>query len=550
MVQQWLTIAKAEFLMLSARYRKNRKRYVFTIFLLLLIWVLFISHIAVPGILNIMLPDYGSLLLTSLPGLSRIAIMILWIMILVNPISNALREIRIAQWETLLSANIRTRDIIVGKFLGSLPNQIILVMILAPIFVAPVVYVFQVALVGELAIYGVILLTVFSATWVSVVVASALQAKLGESKRGEEMAKLIASVMSLIVIIPLMGLMYMTESMALFMSTDANFILPSTWGADLISWLTLNYRGIDLSSTILETFNRILQIAPSILCILLASLSILSIGVGLAVSNMIYTYNLGVRSERVVTVGEENLVLRVVRKLYRNSPTGALVATVLKDFYRKPRNIMTISVALTASIMPLISIPFMGGDQIPDLLALMVFLTMILMTMMYPIIGAGILGVSTFLDNEKQLWIILAAPHGGRKFMKSKVIGLLLSTIPMAVIPSVLIGLLVATSILSIVLLLLYALLLFLGSIMIGTGLSALNPAYSDTLSSTNKLNGIAALMIALIAAIIPPVILIDTIEAFTGLLLGFGLLTTLPLIAIGVFFYWVGIRNLEKSRK
>ena len=99
-------------------------------------------------ILNSLGPEIQFLLMFGFPSLMRSVVMFLWIMFLVYPISYALQEIRIGQWEIMLSSNVSTWDMMFGMFLGKVPSYGLLVIFAAPVILSPFVLALPVSLLG------------------------------------------------------------------------------------------------------------------------------------------------------------------------------------------------------------------------------------------------------------------------------------------------------------------------------------------------------------------------------------------------------------------
>ncbi|MHA1928340.1 MAG: hypothetical protein ACTSV2_07150, partial [Candidatus Thorarchaeota archaeon] len=122
MSRKWAAVAKAEFLILTSKFRSGRKPVSLGMFTFAIVWALFIAPQLMDSIVSLFADELRVLLALAFPGLMRSIMLVLWIMILVYPISYALQEIKIGQWEILLSNNVKTKDMLIGMFLGKIPN--------------------------------------------------------------------------------------------------------------------------------------------------------------------------------------------------------------------------------------------------------------------------------------------------------------------------------------------------------------------------------------------------------------------------------------------
>lgn len=149
----WYHIAKAEFLVLTSRFRKHRKSASIVVLIICTVWALLI----VPIIMSLIIEWFGEgfdlVLILSFPGFMRSLIMSLWMMLIIFPITDALSEIKTGQWEIMLSNNVSTRDMMIGTFVGSIPIYGIVVLVFGPVIISPFVLVYEVSLVGQVFIY-------------------------------------------------------------------------------------------------------------------------------------------------------------------------------------------------------------------------------------------------------------------------------------------------------------------------------------------------------------------------------------------------------------
>jgi hypothetical protein len=495
------------------------------------------------------LPGYDVILIHNLPGFVRSATMLVWLLILLAPISNALDEVKTTQWEAVLAANIKTRSIMIGRFLGALPLQLILIFVATPIFVAPVITTFQVSFVGQLVVYSLILVTLISSIWLSTVISSGIQAKLSTSPHGDDIAKILGNAISLMLLIPMFAFMYFPESFTSLMDENAFLAFPFSWGGDLISWSVLTYRGVELSSEMIAQYMEVLILTAPVLICLFIGFTFSIVFFSIAVSDNIYLYGFGARTEKVISVGRENFVLRSIRRADRNGSTGVLIITVLKDFFRKARNTLSISMACIASILPLIIAQLIGA-VLPDIPLFAIFLTMFLMAMVYPIVGGFVLGLAGIYESKEQLWTIRGAPNGGLKYVKAHLIAMLIPMLPLTLIPPFFVALMLGADALMSLAMPPYAFLLLLSSTMTGIGIGCLNPVYDDVSFVSFRKSGLVSLLVILLFIMVPAFTLLEYVGPIIGVHWAFGVLTTLPITIIGLILFRAGAWKMSRPER
>ncbi len=555
MTRRWLAIAKAEFLVLSVGMRSHRKVYMGILTSLAFIWAVIGAPILIGYIINAIIPMtvLQPLLQIIFPGFMRTVALFLWILLLLFPLSYALQEIKIGQWEIFLSNNVSTRDILAGTFLGKIPLFGLIIIFLAPLLITPFVLAFEVNIVGQVLIYGVITLLSLGTIWLSNFITSIIQARLGDSPRGNDIAKALSMVVAMIVIIPMYGLMFFLPAMSEMMGMNAFLLLPSTWFADTMSWLAITFNGVGFTGAEIIAFGSILQLDMLTSTVLMGGFVLATIVLALGVADRVFTIDAGARTEIVTTVGKENIFLRGVRRLCPG-PFGSLLVTNFKDFMRKVQNLSKIFYGIAlATIMPVILISVdIEYLQISEQF-IMIVITMGLLGVM-PFAGAG------FLESKDQLWIIQSAPSGASKFVKSRLVTQAIIGIPLILIPSTILLLIIEMTLFELILLLGFGYMAILGGMFIATGVTAGNPNYEDTKSPAHQANLVTSILLAefsIVGVLICDMILsiafnIDffgLIENITGpenVMFGLALLGIGIQWCLGGLLVWIGIRKLS----
>jgi hypothetical protein len=504
MTRKWYHIAKAEFYVLTSGMRKHRKVAVALLYALAITWAAYFAPMIIGGFLGLIMPMevMHNLLMVLFPGLMRTAMLFLWALLLLFPLSYALQEIKIGQWEIFLSNNVKTRDILTGTFVGKVPLYGLIVVVLAPLLISPFMLAFEVSVLGQALVYTVIALMVLSTIWLSNFVTAIIQARLGDSPRGNDIAKALSMVIALIVIVPMYGLMFFLPQLSDILGMNAFLIMPFTWPADLVSWIAITFNGIGLTGSQILAFGTILQLDMLTSALLMGAFGFAFVPIAIFAADRIFTVSAGVRTEIVTTVGRENLIIRGVRKVSKG-PFGALTVVSLKDFGRKAQNISKILYGVVLAvvlpvIMQSVTAIAMDGDPIPVAEILPMISMMIGIVGVFPFAGTG------FLESKDQLWIIRSAPHGASRFMRARLATGFLMAIPLALTPAVAISILFNLNLLTAIQTFISSYVVVCGAVMVSMGITAQNPNYEDTKSSAHQTVLVGSMMLTQFTLIAP----------------------------------------------
>lgn len=552
LTRHWLAIAKAEFLVWSSRGKGKRAIIMSFILLFGIFWAFYL----VPEIWRLVIGEnlfVYSFLMVALPGLMRMAMLLLWMLIFVYPILYALQEIRIGQWEIILSCNVSTKSLLVGTFVGKIPSYGLMVLFLAPVLLSPFVLAYEVTLLGQLIMLGAMLLTVLSTLWISNLVSLAIQAKIGESPRGADLAKALSMVIGLIVGLPLYGMMFYAEPVSELLGMSVFQLFPFTWGADMTSWGALLFSPV-VTSEMLDLFVSVLGLDIIADTVLLFLFALITVVVAFRAADRVFTFQLGERTEVITTVIRENTVLRGIRRL-SPGPFGVLVITSLKDFFRKAENLSRLAYGvMMAVLMPLIITMNPSGYPGDDPF-FQVFMPMFMMSYMLMIIVALTFGGTGFIESKDHLWVIKSAPYGSKKFIMGRLVSYLISGIPMALIPSIVVVLIIRVEPIFVLGLFLYSYVLLTCTVMVSVGVMAINPNYETTRSRAFALNaaiiGIIVFGTTFLSIIVGVVYLGEQLLSSPfGLVGGIVLLTVFPLVLMGLTMTLIGIKVLARPER
>jgi hypothetical protein len=452
--------------------RGHRTRTMGILYIIGIFWAILIAPYLLGTIFSMLLPiEYLRIILvTLLPGLIRSAMFFIWMILLILPLSRALQELKIGQWEIFLSNDVRTRDILTGTFLGKIPLYGLLVLFIAPPFLAILFLAFEVALIGQILIYSILFTMILTTIWLSNLITAAIQAKLGESARGKDLANGLAILLAIVTIIPLYGIMFFSQQMTAILGLNIFLLLPFTWPADMISWLIIQFSQLSLSVEQVLLFRQILQLDLFVSTILFTMFGLACVGIGLFAADRIFTYNIGARTEQVTTVKGENIVYRGIRKLSSGS-FGALVVTCTKDFFRKASNLSKIAYGIIlAVVLPIVMSQIMiglGEVEGVDMMTL-IFVGGIGLAL----IGSFTFSGTAFMESKNQLWIIRSTPSGVSRYVKARLVSSFIIAIPLSIIPALVISFIAAQGIAIFLFFLLYGYIIICGAIIFAVGVT------------------------------------------------------------------------------
>jgi hypothetical protein len=550
MTRRWFQVAKSEFLIQTSRFHRKRKIVLPAAFVFAIAWATYIS----PSVMSLLIgnnPQIDVLLMAIFPGLMRSAIWFMWLWLLFYPISSALREIKIGQWEILLSHDVRTRSIILGTFVSKIPVYGLLTLILSSLLVAPFTIVFQVGFVGQLVMYLAIFFFVISTLWLSDFLSTAIQAKLGDSPRGNDLAKALSVVMAVIFVVPIYVLIFFAGALSQVLGLNVFLLFPFTWGADLISWTVISFNGVGLSQPVINGFQNFLQLSWPLDLLLFSAFSLFIVGLSFASAGRLFRVGAGPRTEKVITAGKDGPFMRLIRRV-SPGPSGILLTGTLKDFMRKAQNLSRLALAVLFAIM----FPLFLNSGVPALSAANPTVVLWIMTTipgyLMALVGGATFGGIGFLDSKDELWIIQTPPSGASKFVKARIKEAALMTIIVATVASLsLFFLLNYFTLADIIVVWLYAFASMFFAAIAGIGISANNPMYDDTQSAAFRSNQLVSGGIVL-ATNYPGWWLVAAI-LFHPWQYGFPvamLITIAPLLLAGILSVYIGTKRLGRPMR
>jgi hypothetical protein len=399
---------------------------------------------------------------------------------------------------------------------------------------------------------------ILTTIWLANLITAAIQAKLGESSRGKDIANGVAILLAIVSIVPIYGIMFFSQQFSVILGLDVFLLFPFTWPADVISWITIHSSQIGFSVDQLLVFQQILHFDLLISTALMSIFTFAVVGIGLVSADRIFTYNIGARTEQVTTITGENLIIRGLRKLAPGS-FGSLVVTCFKDFFRRASNLSKIAYGIIlAVVLPFImsQIMFNIGDTGGFDMMGLIMVGGIGMAM----IGGFTFSGTAFMESKDQLWIIQSTPSGTARYVKARLVSALIIALPLGLIPALVMTLISGGTLELFLFLVGYGYVVIAGAIMFGTGVTAWNPYYEDTKSPEHQMNVIITTMGAQFALFAPIMIsmfgdmaglpfwdMIRNAVGITGMPYAFALISMVSLLIVGSLALVIGVKRLSR---
>ncbi len=546
LTKKWLAVAKAEFKVETSSYSGKRIPVVGLAFSFGILWAFIFAPMAMDFILTRIIGVPRQIIVVLLPGVFRAGMMLIWFILVLLPLANALKEIKIGQWEVLLSNNVSSRDIFVGSFLGKLPTNGLLVLYLAPILVSPFVEALGITVTGQALMYCLVALTALNAIWLSDTIVTYTRARLGESERQKDIAGALALIVGMVSILPLLGFQLFASQMMEMLGLDIFLLFPFTWGADLMSSVATLFMRVGSGSSpvpVVIGFDAITNI------VLMTGYTIILVGGTLGLVNRVLTFNLDSNypSDRITS---DNNIRERRGRILLSTGFGLILITVLKDFTRKAQNITRLGQMIGMAVFLPIVIGFVVSSNESSVDFMMV---LVMISLAFAILSGQAFGAAGFLESRDQLWMIQSAPKGTSTYIVARLVQATLLLIPCAIIPATVVSLFVQFTVMEVFLLFTIPLCMGIGSALVAIGVTASRPTYEDTNSAGFKSN-IAKFMAITLLSFMSYMIL----DLLLGLAFGLGDITQMiyengllymgamfgPLPLVGIFVFVIGKRR------
>ena len=529
----WWTIAENELLLLTSRFHGKRKLLVGIIIAAFAIYYYIMFSLIQPFFF---IPGIKEFLLGNKELLYYFIVLIYFfagVMVFFIPISGTLREVNVIPIEIVLSAPVKARHIFLGQFISrAVIYSIITLLIIIP-FNVIISLLFSVPIFGILLFDLLTLVYVLLFLWLSVLVIAVIMSKLGQSSRGQDIAKAINMLIGGLVFVVLYLTGYFGGSInltTLNVLIDLGNYLPYGWVANIISFYVLSYP----------------ENIPILLDFAWTSLTFIAvIAGGYYISERFYVVE-PVEVHRV-TIIHELFFYRLLRRAIPGK-LGELTVLHFKEFSRHYESLSKFAYSLVISIILIYVMTSAFASIGEDLL---LFIMAFIIPYSIPLIGVMISSDITIRGKEK-LWIYRHISNGIRYFVLGKFVQSSILLVPVALVIPILLYLMYPTLITgyNFLILLLYSVVIAFSVTAINVGIFCINPAFKEK-SAKFTINILIVLGITMFLPIFAiPISFASAIISNESSMQNviFVLLETFASIDViaGVILLWMGIKRLS----
>jgi len=528
-------VARNEYRLHTSSIRKIRPYFLYLIIGLMAVYVGFIA----PAVVSPFIDDVLAFIITQAAvPMVQIILFMFFFVLMVSPISETLREVQTGRLEIFLAAPIKPSDVLLGEFLGMMPFYSIAITVITGSFTA-LLTPLGLDMVQIAIIIIIFVVTLLSAYWIGIVIAAVLRTRLGKTARGKDIGRALAVVIAL----PIIGVMYAIIGGgligALTQPTTGGTVrtilgvLPSSWGAEIFVGFASNPGNIGAVG--LETSARFV----GLLAFFIATLWLGTKAVNRA-------YSLETTTFIAPIAKPDGLFYKTVKSLGGGGSSGTLLASIFKDYGRRLENLSWIAyvVGLIAMINIFLSDPHSSPRDPLVSLSLMAI----------PLLTGFVIG--TVSRGKEALFLYKKAPHGVRRFVRTRLLQGWLVAVPIAaVIMAVSTILVPEVTLFSWLINVIWGSLRTMASVVFLLGLALLIPIFAE--GSRERTFGAIINVQAILFTTIGLEIsfsqfdlsfmkILPSLEPFTGLLFDHLLQTAIISLA-GILLLYVGKRKLSR---
>jgi hypothetical protein len=524
---QWWTIAKADYRMITSRFRQFRPILPYLLGGGLLLWVFYFG----PSLAKSLLSEMNSYLF-SLVAVVLIKFILFFcsLIFFILPMMSILQDIRDHHFENLFSTPINPGNLLFGEFLGKMPFYATLALIIGSFFTTALIPL-GISVIQVLIILGIFIITFLTSTWIGNVTAVLIRSFLMKTARGRDIGKGVAFLL----IIPLVGIMYAAIGGYFDFLLDPEggkwfgdllTFFPSSWGADIIIEFARspgNLSGINHSTS----FQLILLIGFTIMVFLL----------GIVFANRLYSLEL--KSFSAASVNPNRIFYRFLSKILGNGSFAVMVTASWKGYTRTVRN-LTMLLYVIALVVAM-NIFLMQPEDIESGIVSTIMIT--------PLLAAFVTG-EIGLQGKNSLLLYKQTPTTTFSFVKTKLGHYFLIIIPIAVLMGGVVSLQIPNIQLhELIFNVIFQFIMAIGLTLFSTGLFLRNPAFHDKAAEymVNMQIIIFLIMIPFFFGLIfLDQFLYDTFRIVDSFYYIMGIVTIFA-FSLGIIFLYIGVRHLDR---
>ncbi len=524
---QWWIIAKADYRLITSRFRQLRP---FLPYLLgggLVFWIFYLG----PSLAESMLSEMDTYVYSLVAVvLVQFILFFFFLMFFIFPLMSILQDIQDHHFENLFSTPIRPGNLLFGEFLGKMPFYVTFALIIGSFFTIGMIPlgidVFQV-----LIILAIFVLTFLTASWMGNVTAVLVRSFLMKNARGRDIGKGVAFLM----VIPLVGIMYAAMGGYFDFLLDPEKgkwfedilnLFPSSWGAEIIIEFARNPGDLSAISS-----NALF---PALFLVVFTALVFLF---GIVLANRLYSLEL--KSFSAAKAKPDRMFYRFLRQLLGNGPFATMVVASWKGYVRTIRNLTMLLyvIALVAAM----NIFLMQPEDSEGAIVSTIMIT--------PLLTAFIVG-EIAIQGKENLLLYKQTPVTTTSFVKMKLTHYFLIIVPLAIILEVIISLLVpGIKLYEIFFNVGFQMAMAIGLTLFSTGLFLRNPAYHE--KAPEYMINMQVIIFVIMIPFFFGLIMLDMYLYVTfGIIDSFYyimVVVAFSTLSLGALLLYIGVRHLDR---
>jgi hypothetical protein len=414
---QWWIIAKADYRMITSRFRGFRPYLPYLLSGGIVIWIFAIA----PSMAESLLSDFDLQLFSLIAAaLVQFTLFFCFLIFFILPLLSTLQDIREQHFENLFSTPVRPGNLLLGEFMGKMPFYATLAIIIGSFFTTALIPL-GIDILQVIIIIAIFILTFLSASWIGNITAVFLRSILMKNARGRDIGKGVAFLLVLppvVIMYAGMGgyLNFLLDPVEGKMFGEILKFFPSSWGAETIVAFALNPGNI--TAIDLAVLGQLLLLIVFVIVIFF---------VGMVLANRLYSLEL--KSFTSATANPSSIFYKILTKLLGNGPFAVLVAASWKNYFRTVKNITQLIYVI--AIVVILNIFLMVPEDAQDALVSTVLLTPLLAAFVVAEIG---------LKGKDCLLLYKQTPLSTLGFLKVKITHYFLLILPMVIIGEIAIG--------------------------------------------------------------------------------------------------------------
>lgn len=359
-----------------------------------------------------------------------------FMMPIMGAVGSVFRETEILSKDIILASPLRSRDLLLGRFVANLFIIPLVLTFIATMFLPVFIEHGLNSLATPFILAFVSMVPTIVGVWIGVMLSSYIKTKSDVSPRMRDIGKAVVGMVGALFGVSFL-LLFSGQSSALYWTFS-----PTTWVTNIVFFAVTGTNWVKVTTTLgIYSYSYYLPLQPDLptsLTLLLLFVALVFY-LGLKVIDRVYRIEISV--SEVTTIRKENWFFRAVRRAIP-SPLGAITAVQLKEFSRSLESITRMSSVLIFPVIVYL-FNFMGFNQLflPTTSVSGLFVMPGLSTL-YLLLAAGIIGImeaSQMTVKQRDLfWTYKKAPRGVENLVYSKFLAMIIVGLPIGLIVALL----------------------------------------------------------------------------------------------------------------